>query len=102
MNTNAILARLAAATIFAAGAANAQTVEPPVAVNVDGLPPHVRERILTEAQKGPTALIRYLERTQTVHQLRPQNVIQPGPAPTQAASNADPAKLAQQETTARK
>ena len=64
---------IAAVISFAAMSAVAQ--EPPVAVNVDGLPSHVRARILEKAKQGRTALIQYLNRTQTVHQLRPQFVI---------------------------
>lgn len=62
----------AAACCFALGAV---AQEPPVAVNVDGLPSHVRARILEKAKLGRTALIQYLNRTYTVHQLRPQFVI---------------------------
>ena len=55
--------------------AAAQEREAPVKVNVDGLPSHVRVRILEKAQHGQTAVIRYLQRTQGVHQLRAESVI---------------------------
>jgi hypothetical protein len=67
---------LTAAALAATGDALAQRrPEPPVEVNVDGLPTHVRERVLAKAQQGRTALIQYLHRTYTVHGLRPEYVI---------------------------
>lgn len=64
---------LAALALAAAGPAFA--AEPPVAVDVEGLPAHVKARIQEKAAQGQTALIQYLHRTQTVHQLRPQFVV---------------------------
>ena len=67
---------LTAAALAAAADVLAQRrPEPPVEVNVDGLPTHVRERVLAKAQQGRTALIQYLHRTYTVHGLRPEYVI---------------------------
>ena len=63
------------ASLAFAAAAAAQETQAPVQVNVDGLPTHVRNRILEKAQHGQTAVIQYLHRTQTVHQLRPENVL---------------------------
>ena len=68
-------ALLVAAALAAAADALAQRREPPVEVNVQGLPTHVRDRILAKAQEGRTALIQYLHRTYTVHGLRPEFVI---------------------------
>jgi hypothetical protein len=85
---------LFAIALFGCFAAAAQEPEAPVRVNVEGLPSHVRERILEKAAQGATALIRYLHRTEAVHQLRPQFVIrQPEPAAIAAAP--EDAKLAQ-------
>ena len=66
---------LCVATLALAAAAAAQESQAPVQVNVDGLPTHVRNRIIEKAQHGQTAVIQYLQRTQTVHQLRPESVI---------------------------
>ena len=63
------------ASLAFAAAAAAQESQAPVPVNVDGLPTHVRNRILEKAQHGQSAVIQYLQRTQTVHQLRPENVL---------------------------
>ena len=69
-------ALIAAVALFAAGDVLAQRrLEPPVEVNVDGLPAHVRERVLAKAQQGRTALIQFLHRSYTVHGLRPDMVI---------------------------
>ena len=69
-------ALIAAAALVAAGDVLAQRrPEPPVEVNVDGLPTHVRERVLAKAQQGRTALIQFLHRSYTVHGLRPDTVI---------------------------
>jgi hypothetical protein len=75
--------QLVAAALFAvAGIAVAQEPEAPVAVNVEGLPRQVRERIEEKAKQGETALIRYLQRTRHIHNLRPEQVIKPrGDAP---------------------
>ena len=63
---------LVAASLFAiAGVAVAQQPEAPVAVNVEGLPQDIRARIEEKAKEGPTALIRYLQRTRHIHHLRP-------------------------------
>jgi hypothetical protein len=67
---------LAAAALFAiAGVAVAQEPEGPVAVNVEGLPQSLRIRIEEKAKEGPEALIRYLNRTRHLHQLRPEEII---------------------------
>jgi len=59
---------------FAAAAA-AQEAPAPVQVNVDGLPAHLRNRILEKARHGRIAVIQYLQRTQTVHQLRTESIV---------------------------
>ncbi|HYC35069.1 MAG TPA: hypothetical protein VEC19_01505 [Usitatibacter sp.] len=68
-------ALIVAVALAAAGDAFAQRPEPPVEVNVEGLPTHVRARLLAKAQEGRTALIQYLHRSYTVHGLRPEFVI---------------------------
>ena len=69
-----LLAILAASSVV--GAASAQPrMEPPVAVRVNHLPHHVRERVRTHADQGITSLARYLEVTRTVHQLRLMDVL---------------------------
>ena len=85
---------LFAIALFGCFAAAAQEPEAPVRVNVEGLPAHVRERILEKAGQGATALIRYLHRTEAVHQLRPQFVIRQSEPAAMAAAPED-AKLAQ-------
>jgi len=76
---------LVAASLFAiAGVAVAQQPEAPVAVNVEGLPQDIRARIEEKAKEGPTALIRYLQRTRHIHHLRPEDVIK-APEDTRAA-----------------
>ena len=68
----ASLALAAASTVPAI----AQGAEAPVGVYVENLPTHVRERILDKAQQGRTAVIQYLHRTQSLHQLRPEFILQ--------------------------
>ena len=87
---------------FAAFAADAlaQSAEPPAAVNVEGLPTHVRVRILEKAQQGETAVIRYLHRTYTVHGLRPENVLRE--QQPMFASGKSQVKVAGAEDTAKK
>lgn len=85
---------LFAIALFACFAAAAQEPEAPVRVNVEGLPTHVRERILEKAAEGATALIRYLHRTEAVHQLRPQFVIRQS-EPAAMAAAPEEVKLAQ-------
>jgi len=85
---------LFAVALFGCFAAAAEEPEAPVRVNVEGLPSHVRERILDKAQQGATALIHYLHRTEAVHQLRPQFVIRQ-PEPAAMATAPEDVKLAQ-------
>ena len=74
--TRPISLLIASAALAAAGDAASQSrPEPPVEVNVDGMPTHLRERVLAKAQEGRTALIQYLHRSYTVHGLRPYMVI---------------------------
>jgi hypothetical protein len=65
--------------LLASGAVSAALaqpqMEPPVAVRVNNLPHHVRERVRAHADQGITALARYLELTRTVHQLRLMDVL---------------------------
>ena len=57
------------------GACMASEPEAPVAVNVAGMPTHVADRIRDHAAKGQTALLRYLDRTRMIHQLRIEDVV---------------------------
>ncbi|HET9578257.1 MAG TPA: hypothetical protein VFP44_10550 [Usitatibacter sp.] len=74
MKTCIALTALATAAL-AAATAFAESPEPPAAVNVEGLPTHVRLRILEKAQEGQTSVIRYLHRTYAVHRLRAEQVL---------------------------
>jgi len=57
-------------------AAMAQSpAQPPVAVRVERLPQHVRERVQAHADQGITSLARYLELTRTVYQLHLMDVL---------------------------
>lgn len=58
-----------------AGACMAADPEPPVAVNVQGLPQHVADPIREHAAKGLTELRRYLERTRMIHLLRIEYIV---------------------------
>jgi hypothetical protein len=68
---------LSVATLsLAAMPADAQsTKEDPVAVRVNHLPHHVRDRVHAKAEQGITALARWLELTRTVYQLRLMDVV---------------------------
>lgn len=70
------LMSLALACALAAPAASSQPLpEPPVAVRVNQLPHHVRDRVQAKAAQGITALARYLELTRTVYRLRLMDVL---------------------------
>jgi len=58
---------------FAAGSARA--AEPPVEVRVEHLSPQLAERIKSYAARGKTALIRYLNGTRMIHNLRLDDVL---------------------------
>lgn len=67
-----------AAAIFAlavTGAAQATEREAPVVVYVDGLQPHVAAEVKKHADRGITALGRYLERTRKQHGLALEDVV---------------------------
>jgi hypothetical protein len=69
---------LVASILFAtAQAALAEEREKPVKVYVDGLPAHIAEQIRKHAAEGETSLKRYLDRTQSLHRLRWDDVTQP-------------------------
>lgn len=81
---------LAAAALFAiAGVALAEEPEAPVAVNVEGLPRELRVRIEEKAKEGPSAVIRYLQRTYHLHHLRAEDIIKPAEASPPAAKQED-------------
>jgi hypothetical protein len=77
MNTNLTRTILAAALFAIAPIASAQDAERPVAVKTDGLPDHLRARIEEKAQQGPTALIRYVNSTRHIHNLRVEMIVKP-------------------------
>jgi hypothetical protein len=78
---------LAVATLVVAPSAFAQEAEKPVAVNTVGLPDHLKARIEEKAQEGPTALIRYINNTRHIHNLRVEMIVLPeGTAPAQSVS----------------
>ena len=84
MNTNLIRTIVAASLFAFSASAAAQQTEPPVAVKTDGLPEHLRARIEAKAQEGPTALIRYVNSTRHLHNLRVEEIV---------VSDADAAKM---------
>ena len=55
--------------------APAQVVEPPVAVNTDGLYAHVRKRLQEKARLGRTAVIQYIQRTRNTLNLRAEDIL---------------------------
>ena len=91
------LASLALAVTSAvplAGTVCAQEAERPVAVKTEGMPAHVRSRVEDRAQQGQTAVIQYLNRTRSVHQLRPEDVIKQREEPVQAKKVDDAKRVA--------
>jgi hypothetical protein len=74
---NATPYAIALSCLAFAGAVCAQQAEAPVAVNTDGMPHSLRARLEAKAQEGPTAVIRFINRTRNIHQLRAQDVIRP-------------------------
>jgi len=68
--------RIAALSV-AATSAVAQEAETPVAVNIEGMPDHLRARIEEKAQQGVTELRRYLDSTKHIHGLRVELVVKP-------------------------
>ena len=74
MNAN-LIRILVAASFFAAASAAAQQPEMPVAVKTEGLPEHLRARIEAKAQEGPTSLIRYINSTRHLHNLRVEEIV---------------------------
>ncbi len=95
------IALLATLVAFAAGA-GARETEPPVKVNTDGLPAHVRVQIEAKAREGQTAVIRYLYRTRNVHNLRPENVIRQEPEDARAGKGGEGERVAKGSEAPRK
>ena len=56
-----------------------ESIEPPVALNLEGVPSPARERLQEKAKEGATAVIRYVNRTRHLHQLRAEEVIKRAP-----------------------
>ena len=61
--------------IVAFQAGFAQAAEPPIEVRVDHLAPQLAERVKGYAARGKTALIRYLNSTRMIHNLRVEDVL---------------------------
>ncbi len=74
MKPNITCIALISAALFA-GAALAQENEPPVAVNTDGMAPHVAEKVKEKAAEGATALRRYIYITRSQHQLDMRTIV---------------------------
>ena len=66
---------LVLASLGLAQIAVAREVEPPVPVNLDNVPSHLRARIADKAREGLPALRRYLQVTQGIHGVRIENVV---------------------------
>ena len=49
--------------------------EAPIAVYTEGLPEPLRLRLEEKAREGPTALIRYLQRTRHIYNLRFEEIV---------------------------
>lgn len=62
------------AALFA-GSALAQENEPPLAVNTDGMAPHVAAKVKQKAAEGATALRRYIWITRSQHQLDMRSIV---------------------------
>ena len=77
-----------------AGIAAAAEVEPPVPVNLEGVPAHLRPRIEAKASEGITALRQYLERTQNMHGIRLEHVVRTDVPPSVAKAAPEEGKLA--------
>jgi len=75
MNTRIIKQFAAAFTLALSGAALAQSPEPPVKVNTDGLAPYVREHLEASALEGRTSVIRYINRARMIHHLRAEQIL---------------------------
>jgi hypothetical protein len=75
MNTRIIKQFAATFTLALSGTAFAQSPEPPVKVNTDGLAPYVRERVEAMALEGRTSVIRYINRTRMIHHLRAEQIL---------------------------
>jgi hypothetical protein len=95
MKTNLTKHLLAAATLVFATSALAQDAEKPVNVITDGLSPQLKARIQEKAQQGPTALIRYVNGTRHIHNLRVEMIVKPDDAATVAKVTKEPSKVAE-------
>ena len=87
MKITSIRTFVGVAALFAAAGVAAQDAQPPVAVKLDGLPTHVRERIKAKANEGLIPLIQYLNTSRPVHQLRAEDIVKRADSapPTQTA-----------------
>ena len=64
-----------AVAVSFAGAALAQETEPPVAVNTDGMPHFLAEKVKRKAAEGMTALRRYVYITRAIHALDLRTIV---------------------------
>ena len=74
MNNLSRIVLSAALTALALPVAS-QEADRPVAVKTAGLPDHVRARIEAKAQEGPSSLIRYINSTRHLHNLRVEEIV---------------------------
>ena len=94
MKTSLTKHLFAAATLALATSAFAQDAGKPVSVITDGLPDHLKARIQEKAQQGATALIRYVNGTRHIHNLRVEMIVKPDDPSTVAKVSKEPTKLA--------
>lgn len=64
--------------------ANALANDAPVAVNVEGLQPHVAAQVLKHAEQGERSLARYLERVRPYQRLSYDELARPRAEPLQS------------------
>ena len=77
-------ARAAAAAAFLVSA-NVLASDPPVAVNVEGLQPHVAAQVMKHAAQGERSLARYLERVRPYQRLSYDELSRPAAEQPQSA-----------------
>lgn len=85
------------AALLATAAGTTFAAEPPVAVDVRGLPIYLQEKIREEAAKGVVPLRQYLDRTYPVHQLRVDAVIAKDDGSAQLARDGQRSQVARAE-----
>jgi hypothetical protein len=101
MKTNTTKLTLAVAAFSVATSAFAQEAEKPVNVNTQGLPDHLKARIEQKAQEGQTSLIRYLNSTRHIHNLRVEFIVKPDDPAAMAKAKGEPRKVADRSEAAK-